>query len=99
MSASSLLLPHTLVISRTLFLSVRFSPLSFNNFIENQAECLVKRTLIRDFHIEKRQSLLVLCWQRRELVSASAWSDHVHVASRSGLQPTTRHVPLSSWGR
>ncbi|KVH89215.1 Transcription factor GRAS [Cynara cardunculus var. scolymus] len=58
---------------RTLFLSAGFSPLLFSNFTESQAECLVKRTPVRDFHVEKRQSLLVLCWQRRELVSASAW--------------------------
>nr|UIX27131.1 SCL6b [Chrysanthemum lavandulifolium] len=58
---------------RSLFLSAGFSPLMFSNFTESQAECLVKRTPVREFHVEKRQSLLVLCWQRRELVSASAW--------------------------
>ncbi|KAI3711277.1 hypothetical protein L2E82_41251 [Cichorium intybus] len=58
---------------RNLFLSAGFSPLMFSNFTESQAECLVKRTPVREFHVEKRQSLLVLCWQRRELVSASAW--------------------------
>ncbi|XP_071718241.1 scarecrow-like protein 6 [Rutidosis leptorrhynchoides] len=58
---------------RNLFLSAGFSPLLFSNFTESQAECLVKRTPVREFHVEKRQSLLVLCWQRRELVSCSAW--------------------------
>nr|XP_043620406.1 scarecrow-like protein 6 [Erigeron canadensis] len=58
---------------RNLFLSAGFSPMLFSNFTESQAECLVKRTPVRDFHVEKRQSLLVLCWERRELVSASAW--------------------------
>lgn len=58
---------------RNLFLSAGFSPLLLSNFTESQAECLVKRTPIREFHVEKRQSSLVLCWQRRELVSASAW--------------------------
>ncbi|XP_071700710.1 scarecrow-like protein 6 [Rutidosis leptorrhynchoides] len=58
---------------RNLFLSAGFSPLLFSNFTESQAECLVKRTPVREFHVEKRQSLLVLCWQRKELVSASAW--------------------------
>ncbi|KAK3007525.1 hypothetical protein RJ639_013233 [Escallonia herrerae] len=58
---------------RTLFLSSGFSPLTFSNFTESQAECVVKRAPVRGFHVEKRQSLLVLCWQRRELVSASAW--------------------------
>lgn len=59
---------------RTLFLSSGFSPLTFSNFTESQAECVVKRTPIRGFHVEKRQSSLVLCWQRRELISASAWA-------------------------
>ncbi|KAM3322983.1 scarecrow-like protein 22 [Capsicum chacoense] len=58
---------------RTLFVSSGFSPLSLSNFTESQAECVVKRTPVRGFHVEKRQSSLVLCWQRKELISASAW--------------------------
>ena len=58
---------------RTLLLSSGFSPLTFSNFSESQAECLVKRTPVRGFHVEKRQSSLVLCWQRKDLISASAW--------------------------
>ncbi|KAG5538632.1 hypothetical protein RHGRI_019256 [Rhododendron griersonianum] len=58
---------------RTLFLSSGFSPLTFSNFAESQADCLVKKTPVRGFHVEKRQSSLVLCWQRKELISASAW--------------------------
>ncbi|KAI5647435.1 hypothetical protein M9H77_33440 [Catharanthus roseus] len=58
---------------RTLFLSSGFSPLTFSNFTESQAECVVKRTPVHGFHVEKRQSSLVLCWQRKELISASAW--------------------------
>ncbi|KAL7238636.1 hypothetical protein ACSBR2_004680 [Camellia fascicularis] len=58
---------------RTLFLSCGFSPLTFSNFAESQAECVVKRTPVRGFHVEKRQSSLVLCWQRKDLISASAW--------------------------
>ncbi|CAI9103627.1 OLC1v1002147C1 [Oldenlandia corymbosa var. corymbosa] len=58
---------------RTMFLSSGFSPLTFSNFTESQAECVVKRTPVRGFHVEKRQSSLVLCWQRKELISASAW--------------------------
>ncbi|OVA09804.1 Transcription factor GRAS [Macleaya cordata] len=58
---------------RSLFASAGFSPLTFSNFTETQAECLVKRLQGRGFHVEKRQASLVLCWQRRELVSASAW--------------------------
>ncbi|KAJ7962116.1 Scarecrow-like protein 6 [Quillaja saponaria] len=58
---------------RTLLLSSGFTPLTFSNFTESQAECLVQRTLVRGFHVEKRQSSLVLCWQRKELVSVSTW--------------------------
>ncbi|XP_050387110.1 scarecrow-like protein 22 [Argentina anserina] len=58
---------------RTLFLSSGLSPLTFSNFTESQAECLVQRTPVGGFHVEKRQSSLVLCWQRKDLVSASAW--------------------------
>ncbi|KAL6499396.1 hypothetical protein OROHE_026059 [Orobanche hederae] len=58
---------------RSLFLSSGFSPVIFSNFTESQAECVVKRTPVRGFQVEKRQSSLVLCWQRKELISASAW--------------------------
>ncbi|KAJ6320572.1 hypothetical protein OIU78_015876 [Salix suchowensis] len=58
---------------RTLFLQSGFIPLTFSNFTESQAEYLVQRTPVRGFHVEKRQSSLVLCWQRMDLVSASAW--------------------------
>ncbi|KAE8038692.1 hypothetical protein FH972_011171 [Carpinus fangiana] len=58
---------------KNVFLSSGFSPLTFSNFTESQAECLVQRTPVRGFHVEKKQSSLVLCWQRKELVSASAW--------------------------
>ncbi|KAK1430356.1 hypothetical protein QVD17_13031 [Tagetes erecta] len=58
---------------RSQFLSSGFSPLTFSNFTESQALCVIKRTPIRGFHVERRQSGLVLCWQHRELVSASAW--------------------------
>ncbi|CAI9769368.1 unnamed protein product [Fraxinus pennsylvanica] len=58
---------------RTLFLSSGFSPIPFSNFTESQAECVVKRTPVRGFNVEKRQSSLVLCWQQKELISASAW--------------------------
>uniref|UniRef100_A0A6N2L117 Uncharacterized protein n=1 Tax=Salix viminalis TaxID=40686 RepID=A0A6N2L117_SALVM len=58
---------------KTIFASVGFYPVTFSNFTETQAECVVKRTPARGFHVEKRQAMLVLCWQRRELMSASAW--------------------------
>ncbi|CAL8121689.1 unnamed protein product [Prunus armeniaca] len=58
---------------RALFSSSGFSPLTFSNFTESQAECLVQRTPVGGFHIEKRQSSLVLCWQRKDLISVSVW--------------------------
>ncbi|XP_044503633.1 scarecrow-like protein 6 [Mangifera indica] len=65
--------PECLPPWRGLFVQSGFSPLTFSNFTESQADCLVQRTLARGFHVEKRQSSLVLCWQRKELISASAW--------------------------
>lgn len=58
---------------KSLFTSAGFSPVPFSNFAETQADCLFKRTQARGFHVEKRQASLVLYWQHRELVSASAW--------------------------
>ncbi|CAL9104562.1 unnamed protein product [Musa textilis] len=58
---------------RTLFASAGFVPMQFSNFTEMQAECLLKRVLVRGFHVEKRQSSLSLCWQHGELISVSAW--------------------------
>ncbi|KAL5792627.1 hypothetical protein ACOSP7_001221 [Xanthoceras sorbifolium] len=65
--------PERLPNWRSLFMQSGFSPLTFSNFTESQAECLLQRTPVRGFHVEKRQSSLVLCWQRKELISASAW--------------------------
>ncbi|CAL9772844.1 unnamed protein product [Musa acuminata subsp. burmannicoides] len=59
---------------RTLFVSAGFVPMQFSNFTEMQAECLLKRVLVRGFHVEKRQSSLSLCWQHGELISVSAWN-------------------------
>ncbi|XP_019155188.1 PREDICTED: scarecrow-like protein 6 isoform X2 [Ipomoea nil] len=58
---------------RTLFTSAGFLPVAFSNFTETQAECIMKRNQVRGFHVEKRQASLVLCWQRRELLTAMAW--------------------------
>nr|WUR05446.1 GRAS transcription factor 1 [Rheum palmatum] len=58
---------------KTQLLSAGFAPVGFSNFTECQAEWLLKRTLARGFHVEKRQSSLVLYFQRKELISASAW--------------------------
>ncbi|CAM8901793.1 unnamed protein product [Rhodiola kirilowii] len=59
---------------RSVFISSGYAPLQFSNFTESQGECLVERTCVRGFHLEKKQSSLVLCWQHNELISASAWS-------------------------
>ncbi|XP_065859313.1 scarecrow-like protein 6 [Euphorbia lathyris] len=58
---------------RSLFLQCGFTQFQFSNFAEAQAECLVQRTPVRGFHVEKKQASLVLCWQRKEIVSVSAW--------------------------
>lgn len=58
---------------KNLFASAGLSPVQFSNFTETQADYVVKRTPGRGFHVEKRQASLVLSWQRRELVAASAW--------------------------
>lgn len=58
---------------KNLLLSSGFSPLTFSNFTESQAECLVQRTPGKGFHVEKKQSSLVLCWQRKDLISVSTW--------------------------
>ncbi|KAG7015730.1 Scarecrow-like protein 6, partial [Cucurbita argyrosperma subsp. argyrosperma] len=65
--------PERMPLWKTLFASAGFTPVNFSNFTETQAECVAKRTSVRGFHVEKRQASLVLCWQRRELISASAW--------------------------
>ncbi|XP_038990535.1 scarecrow-like protein 6 [Hibiscus syriacus] len=58
---------------KTLLSSAGFTPIPFSNFTETQAECVVKRAQARGFHIEKRHTSLTLCWQRGDLISASAW--------------------------
>ncbi|KAF6173694.1 hypothetical protein GIB67_021790 [Kingdonia uniflora] len=59
---------------RTLFSSAGFSTLNCSNYTETQAEYMVKKLQVRGFHVDKRQNSLVLCWQRRELLSVTAWS-------------------------
>ncbi|CAH2069084.1 unnamed protein product [Thlaspi arvense] len=58
---------------QAMFLQMGFSPMTHSNFTESQAECLVQRTPVRGFHVEKKHNSLLLCWQRRELVGVSAW--------------------------
>ncbi|XP_022719194.1 scarecrow-like protein 22 [Durio zibethinus] len=65
--------PEKMPLWKTLFSATGFSPVTFSNFTETQAECVVKRAQVRGFHVEKRLASLVLCWQRRDLISTSAW--------------------------
>ncbi|NP_001333836.1 GRAS transcriptional regulator HAM [Solanum lycopersicum] len=58
---------------RNLFASAGFSPVAFSNMTEIQAECVVKRTQVGGFHVQKRQTSLVLCWKQQELLSAVTW--------------------------
>ncbi|EOA28527.1 hypothetical protein CARUB_v10024743mg [Capsella rubella] len=58
---------------RSLITQCGFSPASLSQTAEAQAECLLQRNPVRGFHVEKRQSSLVMCWQRKELVTVSAW--------------------------
>uniref|UniRef100_A0A803PPC8 Scarecrow-like protein 6 n=1 Tax=Cannabis sativa TaxID=3483 RepID=A0A803PPC8_CANSA len=65
--------PDKMPLWKTLFASAGYTPVTFSNFTETQAECVVKRTPVRGFHVDKRQASLSLYWQRRELISVSAW--------------------------
>ncbi|XP_061363828.1 scarecrow-like protein 6 [Gastrolobium bilobum] len=58
---------------RNLFFQSGFSPFTFSNFTEVQAECLAQRAPVRGFQVERKPSSLVLCWQRKELISVSTW--------------------------
>ncbi|ESQ37666.1 hypothetical protein EUTSA_v10029148mg [Eutrema salsugineum] len=58
---------------QAMLLQMGFSPVTHSNFTESQAECLVQRTPVRGFHVEKKHNSLLLCWQRTELVGVSAW--------------------------
>ncbi|CAM8974385.1 unnamed protein product [Rhodiola kirilowii] len=58
---------------KSIFVSSGFSPYQFSNITESQADYLVQRTPAGGFHVEKRQSSIVLCWQQKELISAFAW--------------------------
>ncbi|KAL8531947.1 hypothetical protein ACS0TY_008525 [Phlomoides rotata] len=44
-----------------------------SQFAEFQAECLLRRVQVRGFHVDKRQSEMMLCWHDRHLVATSAW--------------------------
>ncbi|KAJ4963094.1 hypothetical protein NE237_023033 [Protea cynaroides] len=56
-----------------LFAAAGMLPVPFSEFTESQAECLVRRAQARGFHVAKRQTSILLCWQGRELLATSAW--------------------------
>lgn len=58
---------------RSLFGQCGFTAVAMSQTAETQAEYLLQRNPMRGFHLDKRQSSLVLCWQKRELVAVSAW--------------------------
>ncbi|GAB2300871.1 hypothetical protein Dimus_034907 [Dionaea muscipula] len=70
-----LYVPDKMPNRETLFASSGFSPWSFSNLSETQAYYVVKKTPPGrgGFHVDKRDASLVLSWQRRELMAASAW--------------------------
>ncbi|XAR70449.1 hypothetical protein NMG60_11027301 [Bertholletia excelsa] len=65
--------PQPMLHWKALFATAGFSQVNFSNFAETQGECVLKRSQVGGFHIEKRGTSLVLCWQHRELMLASAW--------------------------
>lgn len=58
---------------KTLFAAAGFSPVAFSNFTETQAEYLIQRLHGRGFEVLKAHTALLLGWQGRPLVSATAW--------------------------
>lgn len=73
MVSGKLQIPEPMPHWKSLFTAGGYTPVLFSNFAETQADCVVKRMQVGGFHIEKRQAALVLCWQNRELMTASAW--------------------------
>ncbi|XP_076956430.1 scarecrow-like protein 6 [Bidens hawaiensis] len=58
---------------KSLFTAGGYTPALFSNFAETQADCVLKSMQVQGFHMLKKQAALVLCWQNRELMTASAW--------------------------
>ncbi|KAF5772542.1 putative transcription factor GRAS family [Helianthus annuus] len=73
MVSGKLQFPEPMPHWKSLFTAGGYSSVLFSNFAETQADCVVKRMQVQGFHIEKKQASLVLCWQNRELMTASAW--------------------------
>ncbi|KAJ0616049.1 putative transcription factor GRAS family [Helianthus annuus] len=73
MVSGKLQFPEPMPHWKSLFAAGGYVPVGFSNFAETQAECVLKRMQVQGFRLEKRQASLVLCWQNRELMTASAW--------------------------
>ncbi|XXG45561.1 hypothetical protein AAC387_Pa02g0615 [Persea americana] len=58
---------------RELLAGSGMSPIPLSELAESQAECLLRRIPLSGFHVAKRESSMLLCWQGRELVATSAW--------------------------
>jgi len=58
---------------REAFYGAGMRAVQLSQFADFQAECLLAKSQIRGFHVEKRQNELVLFWHDRAMVSSSAW--------------------------
>ncbi|KAK9129936.1 hypothetical protein Sjap_010423 [Stephania japonica] len=58
---------------REMFSAAGMSPVPFSHFTEAQAEWLVRRTQLRNFHVATRQGEMLLCWHGSLLLSTSVW--------------------------
>ncbi|XP_024995385.1 scarecrow-like protein 6 [Cynara cardunculus var. scolymus] len=65
--------PEPMAHWKTLFTAGGYLAVGLSNFAEAQADCVVKRSEVRGFDVEKRHGSLVLCWKKRELMAVSAW--------------------------
>ncbi|KAI3727470.1 hypothetical protein L6452_16085 [Arctium lappa] len=65
--------PEAMAHWKTLFTASGYSAAVISNFAEAQADCVVKRSEVRGFDVEKRHGSLVLCWKKRQVMAASAW--------------------------
>lgn len=67
---------------RNMFISAGFSPVAMSNFTQKQAEFLSRNRQLRFGHCfeamkKQQEQILLLGWQRRALVSVSAWRCNV----------------------
>ncbi|KAI0529156.1 hypothetical protein KFK09_001703 [Dendrobium nobile] len=58
---------------RKLVTSAGFVPMQFSNFTKTLADCLLKKSQVWGFEVEKRQAAMMLSWQQREIAVVSAW--------------------------